>query len=152
MYASVVLFKRADVVEGEIISDERPLKSARKYEFGDHCIVLRVFETDGGFLMKATRNGLGGEVLFEGVVPDGQYTRVFDKGGSYWVVVISSEKIEVDATYQGVWTDEYGRLRTSERGTVLCSSLRLTLLWNPEATPDIFPSLRPRFVFEVVNT
>lgn len=115
MYASVVLFKRADVVEGEIISDERPLKSARKYEFGDHCIVLRVFETDGGFLMKATRNGLGGEVLFEGVVPDGQYTRVFDKGGSYWVVVISSEKIEVDATYQGVWTDEYGRLRTSER-------------------------------------
>ena len=91
MYISLVYFNRLRDKSGEIVSDARPIKSVRKFTlenakiFPDYkSIVVRVHETDSGFALKVTRGALGGEVLFDSIVPDGQYTRVNIRHGSFW--------------------------------------------------------------------
>lgn len=115
MYASVVYFDNFNVVSGRVVSDGKPLKSARKYQLGDKAIVLRVFEADDDLLLKVTRNALGGEVMFEGKVSDGQHMRLYDGFESFWVVAVSRGDMDVDPTDQGYWIDEYGCLRASDK-------------------------------------
>lgn len=115
MYASIVHFESSSEVSGRVVSDGKPLKTARKYRLGDKVIVLRVFEADEDLLLRVTRNALGGEVLFEGRVADGQHMRIEDGFGPFWVVAVSRSEMDVDPTDQGSWIDEHGRLRVSDR-------------------------------------
>lgn len=114
MHASVVHFSGFDEVSGRIVSDGKPLKSARKYQLDDKAIVLRVFEADDGLLIRITRSALGGEVMFEGKVSDGQHMRIEDGHGPFWVVAASKAEMDVDPTDQGAWIDEFGHLRVSD--------------------------------------
>lgn len=115
MYASVVHFSSFNEVAGRTISDGRPLKSARKYRLNDEAIVLRAFESDDRFALRVTRGALGGEVLFEGVVQDGQHMRIYDSSESFWSIAVSRNEMVIDPTNQGGWIDEAGRLRVSDK-------------------------------------
>lgn len=108
MYVGVVHFNHPRDKFGRIASDGRPMASARRFTLGDKTIVIRARKWDDGFALRVTRNTLGGEVLYRGLVPDGQYTSVNDDHASFWVIVLSSTKLDVDASNKGVWTGERG--------------------------------------------
>jgi hypothetical protein len=117
MYIGVIHFDRPRDKVGRIASDARPMASARRFTLDDKTIVIRAREKDDGFALRVTRNALGGEVLYEGIVPDGQYTGINDDHASFWVISLSSAKFDMDASNKGVWTGERGSVDGEDTDT-----------------------------------
>ena len=146
MYACIVRF----IPNGNgpaiptIVSDGKPMKSVRKFVCQGDAIVVRAETVGNEFNLRIQNGGLLGEVLFEGVVPDGKRIRVGNMQPPFWTVAVSAKPVEPDVADVGTFVDEDGIETTAL--TVPCYEGRPSLTLDELARPVSGETPRTRMI------